>query len=103
MATVGTKTILKSEIEKQYIQSIASGSGENEDLKCNIFDQLLLQKRVEYCPIDNLSLDSPSADDDKIVVFSHPSMKSIADGIISSNDKFSNLSILKIAALLIKQ
>lgn len=51
-------------------------------------DQLLLQKRVDYYPIDNLFLDSPSAEDDRVIVFSHPSMKSIADGIISSCDKF---------------
>lgn len=44
MATVGSKTILKSEIEKQYIQYVAQGSGDNEEMKCNIFDQLLLQK-----------------------------------------------------------
>lgn len=46
-------------------------------------DELLLKKRTEYLPLEHSSVD-----DNRIVVFSHPSMKSIADSIVSSSEHF---------------
>ena len=51
-------------------------------------DLLLLQKRKEYTSTDNFSLDSPLGDDDRIVLFSHPSMKSIAENIVNTSSHF---------------
>lgn len=58
MATVGAKTILKSEIEKQYLQYLAQGAaGDNEEMKCNIFDQLLLQKLLlNQADVDSVTI-----------------------------------------------
>jgi peptidyl-prolyl cis-trans isomerase SurA len=43
MATVGSQIVLKSEIERQYVQMLAQG-GDEPDARCGIFDQLILQK-----------------------------------------------------------
>lgn len=43
MATVGSQIVLKSEIEKQYVQMLAQG-GDDPETRCMIFDQLILQK-----------------------------------------------------------
>ncbi len=44
VAVVGSKIILSSDIEKQYVQYLAQGAEEGELTRCLIFDQLLLQK-----------------------------------------------------------
>lgn len=44
MAVVGGKIILKSDIEKQYIQYLAQSGGEGNETRCAIFDQILLQR-----------------------------------------------------------
>lgn len=43
-AVVGSKIILKSDIEQQYLQFISQGNYANEKMKCEILDQLLLNK-----------------------------------------------------------
>lgn len=43
-AVVGNKIILKSEIEQQYIQYTSQGNYANERVKCDILDQLLVNK-----------------------------------------------------------
>lgn len=54
MAVVGSKIILKSDIEKQYIQFIAQG-GTDADARCTILDQILLQKlMVNQADIDSV-------------------------------------------------
>jgi peptidyl-prolyl cis-trans isomerase SurA len=44
VAVVGSKIILKSDIEQQYLQYISQGNYANEKIKCNVLDQLLLNK-----------------------------------------------------------
>ena len=62
MAVVGSKIVLKSDIEKQYMQILAQGAPESADLKCNIFDQLLLQKLM----LNQADLDSVTVSDGQI-------------------------------------
>ena len=62
MAVVGTKTILRSEIEKQYIQYLAQGAKDNDDMKCGIFDQLLLQKLL----LNQADIDSVTVSENQI-------------------------------------
>lgn len=57
MAVVGTKIILKSDIEKQYIQLLAQGGSENDETRCSIFDQLLMQKLLlNQADIDSVTV-----------------------------------------------
>ena len=44
VAVVGNHIILKSDIESQYIQFLAQGNKGGEELKCEIFEELLFQK-----------------------------------------------------------
>ncbi|MBK6839994.1 MAG: peptidylprolyl isomerase [Bacteroidetes bacterium] len=44
MAVVGDKILLRSDIEKQYVQFTAQGMETGENTRCLIFDQLLMQK-----------------------------------------------------------
>ncbi len=44
LAVVGNNIILKSDVEKQYLQLIAQGYDTYGDLKCEIFEDLLFQK-----------------------------------------------------------
>ncbi len=53
-AVVGSKIILKSDIEKQYNQYIMQGAERNEEGKCSVFDQLILQKLL----VNQADLDS---------------------------------------------
>ncbi len=57
MAVVGNKIILKSDIEKQYIQYLAQSGGENDVTKCAIFDQILLQRLLlNQAEIDSVTV-----------------------------------------------
>ncbi len=57
MAVVGNKIILKSDIEKQYIQYLAQAGGESEESRCAIFDQILLQKLLlNQAEIDSVTV-----------------------------------------------
>ena len=57
MAVLGSKIILKSDIEKQYIQYMAQGGTEMENIRCAIFDQLLLQKLlINQAEIDSVTV-----------------------------------------------
>jgi peptidyl-prolyl cis-trans isomerase SurA len=57
MAVVGNKIILKSDIEKQYIQYLAQSGGDGEISKCAIFDQILLQRLLlNQAEIDSVTV-----------------------------------------------
>lgn len=43
-AVIGTKILLKSEVETQYQQVLSQGVEDNDELKCRILDQLLVNK-----------------------------------------------------------
>ncbi|MFM7217700.1 MAG: peptidylprolyl isomerase [Bacteroidota bacterium] len=56
MATVGGQIVLKSEIERQYVQMLAQG-GDDPDAKCGIFDQLILQKlMLNQAQLDSITV-----------------------------------------------
>ncbi|MGB1242648.1 MAG: peptidylprolyl isomerase [Chitinophagales bacterium] len=56
VAVVGDKIVLKSNIEEQYWSAINQGM-EDEDLRCQILDQLLLEKMfVTHAQIDSLEV-----------------------------------------------
>src|SRR3569832_2579753 len=57
MAVVGSKIILKSDVEKQYGQAVMQG---NDNVsKCDILDQLLMQKLL----LNQAAIDSVIATD----------------------------------------
>jgi peptidyl-prolyl cis-trans isomerase SurA len=63
MAVVGNNIILRSDIEKQYNQAIAQGETGSADLKCMVFDQLLLQKlMINQAAIDSLIITDAQVD-----------------------------------------
>ncbi len=63
MAVVGNNIILRSDIEKQYNQALAQGIVGSEDLKCEVFDQLLLQKlMINQASIDSLIVTDAQVD-----------------------------------------
>ncbi len=62
MGVVGSKIILKSDIEKQYIQFMAQAGGEAEESKCVIFDQIILQKLL----LNQAEIDSVTVSDAQI-------------------------------------
>ncbi len=62
MAVVGGKIILRSDIEKQYLQYQAQGYEQGEELKCAIFDQLILQKLL----LNQSELDSVTVSDAQV-------------------------------------
>jgi peptidyl-prolyl cis-trans isomerase SurA len=61
MATVGSQIVLKSEIEKQYVQMLAQG-GDAPETRCMIFDQLVLQKLL----LNQAILDSVEVSDAQV-------------------------------------
>ena len=57
VAIVGERIILASDIEVQYQQAKAQGMEDNGDLKCQIIDQLLLEKMFQtHAQIDSLEV-----------------------------------------------
>jgi len=63
MAVVGGNIILRSDIEKQYYQAVAQGEQRSEELRCMIFDQLLLQKlMINQAAIDSLIITDAQVD-----------------------------------------
>ena len=61
MATVGGQIVLKSDIEKQYVQLLAQG-GDDPNTRCSIFDQLILQKLM----LNQAILDSVTVSDNQV-------------------------------------
>jgi peptidyl-prolyl cis-trans isomerase SurA len=56
-AVVGSKIILHSDIEKQYVQYIVQGGTETANIRCTILDQLLLQKlMINQADIDSVTV-----------------------------------------------
>jgi len=65
MAVVGGQIILKSDIEKQYTQYLAQGGPSDETIKCNIFDQLIMQKlMLNQADLDSVVVDDGQVDDE---------------------------------------
>jgi len=65
MAVVGGNIILRSDIEKQYYQAVAQGEQRSNQLRCIIFDQLLLQKlMINQASLDSLIVTDAQVDDE---------------------------------------
>lgn len=62
MAVVGSKILLRSEIEKQYVQYLAQGLEAGDESKCMIFDQILLQKLL----LNQADIDSVTVTDSQV-------------------------------------
>ena len=62
MAVVGNNIILRSDIEKNYNQALAQGEAPSNDMKCYIFDQLLVQKLL----INQAAIDSVTVSDNQV-------------------------------------
>jgi peptidyl-prolyl cis-trans isomerase SurA len=62
MAVIGNKIIQKSDIEKQYAQALMQGAPQGEETKCQIFDQLLLQRLM----LNQAEIDSVIATDSQV-------------------------------------
>ena len=57
IAVVGDNPILRSDIESQYQQAIMQGANFDGDLKCHIFEQMLLQKLLlEQAKVDSIEV-----------------------------------------------
>jgi peptidyl-prolyl cis-trans isomerase SurA len=57
IAVVGDKKILYSDIEKQYFQLLAQGEKTTSETRCQIFEQLLIQKLlVNQAEIDSIEI-----------------------------------------------
>jgi peptidyl-prolyl cis-trans isomerase SurA len=57
IAVVGDKRILYSDVEKQYYQMLAQGDKPTSDTRCQIFEQLLIQKLlVNQAEIDSIEI-----------------------------------------------
>jgi peptidyl-prolyl cis-trans isomerase SurA len=63
VATVGDDAILRSDIEYQYEQALIDGATYGGDMKCHIFEQLLIQKLM----INQAKIDSIMVQDNEVV------------------------------------
>jgi peptidyl-prolyl cis-trans isomerase SurA len=63
VATVGDDAILRSDIEYQYEQALIDGATYGGDMKCHVFEQLLIQKLM----INQAKIDSIMVQDNEVV------------------------------------
>lgn len=73
----------RRELEKYKIFNLIKYPAHSEDKFISRTDKMLFRKPVEYVPMNSIS-----HKDDRIVVFSHPSMKEIANSIVNSSKSF---------------
>ena len=62
VAIVGDDAILRSDIEMQYEQALIDGANYGGDMKCHIFEQLLIQKLM----VNQANLDSVTVSDSEV-------------------------------------
>lgn len=64
IATVGSTYILQSDLEMEYTQYLAQGNQPNEEFKCYILNQLLIQKLLsQQAAIDSIEVSETEVDD----------------------------------------
>ena len=61
-AVIGSKIIMKSDVENQYSQYLASGNYQNEQVKCNLLSQMMLNKLM----VNQAILDSVTVSDEQV-------------------------------------
>ena len=55
IAVVGDEIVLRSEVENQYLQYISQGVTSNEELRCQVFEDLMTQKLLIFsCKQDSI-------------------------------------------------
>lgn len=65
IAQVGNEIILKSELESQYIQYLSQGNKENDTIKCQILDQMLLQKLlIHQAQVDSVTVSDAQVEEE---------------------------------------
>lgn len=62
VAIVGDKKVLYSDIEKQYLQFLAEGYGDEENLRCKILEELLTQNLL----VNQAAIDSIEVTEDQV-------------------------------------
>ena len=62
VAIVGTEMVLKSEVESQYLQFLSQGNFKDENIKCEIIEDILFQKLL----INQAKMDSIQISDEEI-------------------------------------
>ena len=65
IAVVGDSPILRSDVESMYQQTMMQGSNFVGDLKCHIFEQLLLQKLL----LEQAKLDSVEVSENNVISY----------------------------------
>ena len=57
IAIIGDEIVLRSEVENQYLQNISQGVTSNEELRCEILEDLMTQKLLIFsCKQDSISV-----------------------------------------------
>jgi peptidyl-prolyl cis-trans isomerase SurA len=65
VAVLGNNVILLSELNQQYAQYLNSGNQNDENVKCYILQQMLVQKLLkQQAEIDSVMVDDPQVDDE---------------------------------------
>lgn len=65
IATIGSNSILQSDVEMQYMQYLAGGNKPNEQVKCEILQQLLTQKLLaQQAVLDSIEVSETQVDDE---------------------------------------
>ena len=62
VAIVGTEMVLKSEVESQYLQFLSQGNFKDENIKCELIEDILFQKLL----INQAKMDSIQISDEEI-------------------------------------
>jgi peptidyl-prolyl cis-trans isomerase SurA len=64
VATVGSGIILQSDVDMQYSQWLAQGNKPNEQFKCGVLEQLIIQKLLsQQAVIDSIDVTETLVDD----------------------------------------
>ena len=57
IAIIGDEIVLRSEVENQYLQYISQGVTSNEELRCQVFEDIMTQKLLIFsCKQDSISV-----------------------------------------------
>ncbi|MDM1293538.1 peptidylprolyl isomerase [Sphingobacterium sp. N143] len=93
VATVGSGIILQSDVDMQYSQWLAQGNKPNEQFKCGVLEQLIIQKLLsQQAVIDSIDVTETEVDDNLNSRLRHMSQQA---GGQERLEKFLNRSLLQ--------
>lgn len=93
VATVGSGIILQSDVDMQYSQWLAQGNKPNENFKCGVLEQLIIQKLLsQQAVIDSIDVTETEVDDNLNSRLRHMSQQA---GGQERLEKFLNRSLLQ--------